>query len=82
MSPSYHHPGSIQVRPSRKLNHRINRNHERSFRLVYKDIKSTFNELLLKDGSFIKRLAIELCKVVSSVPKIMNLADPLKENRV
>ena len=33
---------------SRKLNHRINRIHERALRIVYKDEKSSFRELLQK----------------------------------
>jgi len=74
---------------SRKLNHRINQIHERALRLVHKDTKSTFNELLLKDNSFsihernIQTLAIELYKVVHGLaPKIMNFVFPLKKNRV
>ena len=37
---------------SRTLNNRINRLHERGLRIVYKDYKLTFNELLHKDNSF------------------------------
>ena len=69
---------------SRKLNHRINRIHERALRIVYKDDKSTFRELLTKDESFtvhernIQTLAIELYKVTYGLsPKIMNLIFPL-----
>ena len=37
---------------SRKLNNRINRLHERSLRVVYRDNISFFDELLFKDKSF------------------------------
>ena len=37
---------------SRKLNNRINHINERATRLVYKDYTSSFDELLLKDKSF------------------------------
>ena len=37
---------------SRTLNNRINRLHERGQRMVYKEYKLTFNELLHKDNSF------------------------------
>ena len=36
---------------SRTLNNRINNLHERALRIVYNDDHSTFNELLVKDGS-------------------------------
>ena len=69
---------------SRKLNGRINRLHERALRIVYKDDKATFNELLIKDESYtvhernIQTLAIELYKVAYKLcPKIMNLILPL-----
>ena len=72
---------------SRKLNHRINRIHERALRIVYKDNNSTFKELLDKDNSFtiheknVQTLAIELYKVYYGLaPKIMNLVFPVKEN--
>ena len=35
----------------RNLNNKINRLHERTLRMLYKDDSSTFNELLIKDGS-------------------------------
>ena len=69
---------------NRKFNHRINRLHERALRIVYKDDKSSFKELLIKDDSFtihernIQTLAIELYKVSYGLsPKIMNLILPL-----
>ena len=37
---------------SRELNNKINNLHERALRIVYKDNKSTFNELLMKYNSF------------------------------
>ena len=36
----------------RGLNNKINKIHERSLRIVYRDDLSTFEELLAKDGSF------------------------------
>ena len=35
----------------RNLNNKINRLNERTLRILYKDDYSTFNELLIKDGS-------------------------------
>ena len=72
---------------SRKLNNRINRIHERGLRIVYKDLRSSFTELLKKDESFtihernIQTLGIELYKVVNGYsPKIANLIFPLNPN--
>ena len=54
---------------SRKLNHRINKIHERALRIVYNDHQCTFEELLERDNSFtihernIQKLAIEMFKV-------------------
>ena len=36
---------------SRKLNERINHIHERALRIVYKDFKSSFQELLVEGNS-------------------------------
>ena len=36
---------------SRKINNRINSQHERALRVVYRDYKATFSELLSKDKS-------------------------------
>ena len=36
---------------SRKLNHRINRLHERALQITYSDYVSSFEEILLKDKS-------------------------------
>ena len=52
----------------RNLNNKINRLHERTLRMLYKDDCSTFNELLMKDGSVsvhnrnIHTVAIEMYK--------------------
>ena len=52
----------------RDIENTINRLHERVLRIVYRDDNSTYNELLLKDGSVtihhrnIQLLAIELFK--------------------
>ena len=69
---------------NRALNHRINKIHERALRVIYRDEKSSFEELLLKDESFtvhernIQTLAIELYKVANDLsPKIMSLVFPL-----
>ena len=52
----------------RNLNNKINRLRERTLRMLYKDDCSTFNELLIKDGSVsvhnrnIHTVAIEMYK--------------------
>ena len=54
---------------SRKMNHRINKLHERALRVVYKDENLTFEELLRKDGGFtihernLQKLALLMYKV-------------------
>ena len=54
---------------SRKLNHRINKIHERAFRIVYNDHQCTFEELFERDDSFkihernLHKLAIEIFKM-------------------
>ena len=70
---------------SRTLNCRINKLHERALRITYKDDKSSFEELLIKDESFtvhernIQKLAIELYKVAYRLsPEIMDSILPLK----
>ena len=63
----------------RGIENKINRMHERVLRIVYRDDNSTYNELLLKDGSItihhrnIQLLAIELFKHNKGLsPQIMN----------
>ena len=69
---------------NRRYNNKVNRLHERMFRIVYKDYKSYFAELLSEDISFtvhhknVQKLAIEMSKVKNELwPKIM--LDLLKE---
>ena len=64
---------------SRKSNNRINKIHERTLRLVYKDCISSFDDLLAKGNSFkihqrnLQKLAIEIFKVKKGIaPAIMN----------
>ena len=71
---------------SRMLNNRINKIHERALRIVYKDLSSTFEQLLQKDRSFtihernIQALAIELYKIINGIsPDIMKQVLPLKD---
>ena len=74
---------------SRTLNNRINKIHERALRIVYQDDDSSFDHLLLKDGSFtihernIQTMAIELYKVINGLsPEIMKQVLPLKESNI
>ena len=62
---------------SRGLNQRINKLHERALRVVYKNNKLTFEQLLEKDESFtmheknLQKLAIEMYKVKHNLcPKL------------
>ena len=71
---------------SRELNNRINRIHEKSLRIAYRDVTSSFQELLAKDNSFtihernIQRLATEMYKVKNNLaPSFMNLTFPLSK---
>ena len=64
---------------SRKLNKRINHIHERVLRIVYKDINSSFQELLIEDNSLniyhrnLQKLVTEIFKVKNSLsPELMN----------
>ena len=73
----------VWMNHSRTLNSRINRLHERSLRIVYKDKNSSFQQLLIKDNSVtihhrnIQYLSIELYKVKNGLsPPIMNLVFP------
>ena len=70
----------------RRLNNKINNVHEKAFRIVYSDYKSTFQELLHKNASFsvhhrnIQTLSIEIYKHVHQLsPAIMG--EVLKINR-
>ena len=76
----------IWMNHSRALNNKINRIHERALRLVYRDKKSTFEELLNKDTSVkfhIKSLQVivtEMFKVkIKLSPEIMNRVFPVVE---
>ena len=64
---------------SRLINNKINRLHERCLRIVYSDKKSSFEDLLTKDGSVsvhtrnIQVLAIEMFKTYKNLsPPIFN----------
>ena len=64
---------------NRSLNTKINRLHERCLWIVYNDIKSSFNELLVKDNSVsihhqnLQKLAVEMFKVSRDLsPEIVN----------
>ena len=72
---------------SRLLNNRINKIHERALRIVFKDNKATFNELLERDGSVtihernIQSLATEMFKAYNGIsPAILKSVFPLKEH--
>ena len=63
---------------SRKLNERINYIHERALRIVYRDFKSSFQELLVKDNSVtihqknLQKLVTEIYKVKNNLaPELM-----------
>ena len=64
---------------NRYLNTKINRLYERCHRIVYKDKKSNFNELLVQDGSVsiyhqnLQKLPVEMFKVSRDLsPEIVN----------
>ena len=74
---------------SRKLNSKINRLQERSLRIIYDDDKSSFEELLNKDGSLtihhrnIQGLAIDMYKVRNNLsPQIMTVMFHFRNNRL
>ena len=71
---------------NRTLNNRINRLHERSLRLVYKDYKLSFDELLSKDNSVsihhrnLQKLATEMYKAYNDLsPSLVKSIFPLRE---
>ena len=64
---------------SRTINNKINRLHERALRIVYCDLKSSFEGLLMKDNSFsiherkLQSLAIEIYKFLNGLsPSFLN----------
>ena len=74
---------------SRQLNNRINKIQERALRLVYKDNKLTFDDLLKLDNSVtihqrnLQILATEIFKVKNSLaPEIMTEVFEIKEQFV
>ena len=68
---------------SRTLNYKINRIHERALRTVYSDYKSSFNELLDKDGSFTihqkksPTILGEVFKVNETIPYVLRMPNEL-----
>ena len=60
---------------SRKLNERINHIHERVVRIVYKDFKSSFQELLI-DGNSLNIHHINLQKLVTEIFQVKNGLSP------
>ena len=74
---------------SRSLNNKINGIQETALRIVYRDYKSSFKELLQKDKSItihqrnLQYLAIEIYKVKMGIsPKIMNEIFRFSKNSV
>ena len=72
---------------NRTNNNKINRIHERCLRLIYNDKKSSFKDLLQKDGSVsihhrnLRTLAAELCKVFKGLnPVIFAEAFPVRQH--
>ena len=66
---------------SRTVNNKINRLRERALRLIYNDYKSSFDELLEKDGSVpihhrnIHSLSVEMYKIYHGSDDLSPLAD-------
>ena len=71
---------------SKKMDNKINRIHERALRLVYRDYKSSFKDLLIKDNSIpfhyrnIHQVAIEMFKTIHdlSPPFMKEIFESLK----
>ena len=70
---------------NRTKNSKINRLHERCLRLLYNDKKSSFHDLLEKDGSvsihygYLKALATEMYRIYSGMaPEIVTEIFPLR----
>ena len=73
--------------PSRQLNNKINKLHERALRLVYKNPNISFQELLNFDNSFcihhrnIQNLTIEMYKAKNKIcPTLFQELFPADEN--
>ena len=56
---------------SRKLYHKINRLHEKCLRIIYNDKRSSYEELLSKDGS-VSMHHKNLQKCIKKIYKIVN----------
>ena len=71
---------------SKEVNNRINHIHERALRIAYRDTGSTFQELLIRDGSVtihhrnLQIFATEIFKFLNGIsPKIMAEAFKVSE---
>ena len=70
----------------RNVHHKINHLHERALRIVYKDDKSLFTELLKKDGSVtihektIQKIALEMFKCKSGINNLI-MNDVFKDRK-
>ena len=72
---------------NRTLNNKINKLHERTLRIVYKDYKSSFDNLLNKDNTFtihernLQKLATEMFKIQNNLsPSFLNNIFPPSKN--
>ena len=61
----------------RKLNHKIDRIHDRALRIAYADYTSSFEDLLIKDGtvtinqSNLRVLAIDMYKISQDKSQVL-----------